>query len=132
MVPVTKRFEKPSRSPHGEHHPGRLFFSLNPRKAELRKIVLDIVTKREHVHFDPFHFGHLTAGVAEILGRGNIRTGFATPYQTEARLDEEDWISVQEIFWDLVYERVLTIGQDKPNPDFPWFRLHSEAGLKLD
>ncbi len=23
------QFEKPSRSPHGEHHPGRLFFSLN-------------------------------------------------------------------------------------------------------
>ena len=44
---------------------------------------------------------------------------------------EADWLLVNEIFWDLVAERVLTPGMNSSNLKFPWFRLHSEAAANL-
>ncbi len=36
-----------------------------------------------------------------------------------------DKLLAQEIFWDLIYQRVLTLGIDVANREFPFFRLHS-------
>jgi|SRR5579883_2528904 len=103
------------------------------RKSELRKIVVDIIFGRESVFFESFQFGHLTAGVAEVLHQ---KTGADTARifsigHDEQRLSEEDWLLVQEIFWDLVFERVINTGSNKDNPAFPWFRLHSDAKKNL-
>jgi hypothetical protein len=49
----------------------------------------------------------------------------------EATLEPADESLVQEIFWDLVVEKVLTIGKNPANPNFPWFRLHSEASENI-
>lgn len=108
---------------------------MKTRKNELRSIVLDIVFEREKVSFEPSQFGHLTAGVAEILERqAGDRTFSGSVFTPQVRLDPQDEMLVQEIFWDLIVERVLTIGNDSANPLFPWFRLHSdaEANLKSD
>ena len=106
---------------------------MSTPKAELRAVVLDILLGKEPVAFDTWQFGHLTANVAEVLWRrhnsGDTHSG--SMFQPERRLEEEDWELVQEIFWDLVCERILTPGKDHANPLFPWFRLHSEAAAKL-
>lgn len=43
------------------------------------------------------------------------------------RLDSGDKIKILEIIWDLIIERILTVGVDECNPDWPWVRL-SEYG----
>ena len=97
-------------------------------KQDLRTIVLDIIFGRRDVTYQPSQFGHLTAGVAEILTPRQVS---GSVFQPEAKLDEDDWLLVQEIFWDLVSARVITLGTDSSNKDFPWFRLHSEAESNL-
>jgi hypothetical protein len=63
--------------------------------------------------------------VAEVLRR---RAGGADSASIYApHLDDSDAVLVQEIFWDLIVERVLTIGADAANSQLPWFRLHSDA-----
>ena len=105
---------------------------MNERKSELRSIVLDIVFKRAGVTYAPSQFGHLTAGVAEVLSRNETQQPYsASVFQPEARLSEPDWLLVQEVFWDLVSERVLTPGMNSANSDFPWFRIHSQAESNL-
>lgn len=47
------------------------------------------------------------------------------------RPSDDDWQTVQEIFWDLVCERVISPGRDSANPTFPSFRVHSETAAKL-
>ena len=39
---------------------------------------------------------------------------------------EGDKMLVQEVFWDLIYQRVLAVGIDLANREFPFFRLHSD------
>jgi hypothetical protein len=101
---------------------------VTPRKEELRKIVLDILFRRENIGYEPSQFNHLAVGVAEVLSNRLISVSSSTrPFPHDARLDSNDDLLVREIFWDLVIEKVITIGLNSPNPDFPWFRLHSEA-----
>ncbi len=93
----------------------------------MKQIVLDILFDREKVYLDPCQFGHLTAGVAEVLYRRENPTSRGMALVPERTLEENDWLFVQEIFWDLVGERIITIGMDSANAQYPWFRLHSEA-----
>ena len=105
---------------------------MNPRKEELRNIVLDIVFGREKVFYGATQFGHLTAGVAEVLGRRHgDKQSSESVFPRQERLEYNDLMIVQEIFWDLVVERVLTIGMNSDNAEYPWFRLHSEATANL-
>jgi hypothetical protein len=99
------------------------------RKAELREIVLDIVFKREHVTYDPYQFEHLALGVAEIL---NNRASRPARFQGESQLNESDWLLINEIFWDLIVERVITLGFDRSNSEYPFFRLSSHAQKNLE
>jgi hypothetical protein len=100
------------------------------RKAELREIVLNIIFQRVQV-FDPFQFGNLTAGVAEVLSQRSGNLPNPSNYPSERRLKDCDEVIVREIFWDLFIQRVITLGADAANADFPHFRLHSEAADAL-
>ncbi len=105
---------------------------MSTPKAELRKIILGIILGNEPVTYDPTQFGHLTAGVAEVLSRQRSGQGYSSSvFQPEQRLNEDDWQIVQEIFWDLVCERAISQGLNSSNPNFPWFRVHPEAAAKL-
>src|SRR5688572_33204414 len=98
---------------------------MDKRKAELRRIVLDIVLGREAVTYDRWQFAHLATGVAEVLSRrGSGEVFSASAVLHENRLEEADWQLVQEIFWDLISERVITPGSDSANDQLPFFRLH--------
>jgi hypothetical protein len=103
---------------------------MNPRKSELREIVLAIIFGKENVAYDPFQFAHLTLGVSEVLRRRAGGTSSASIY-SEQRLNDADTMLVQEIFWDLIVERVITIGGDAANAQLPWYRLHSDAIANL-
>jgi hypothetical protein len=106
---------------------------MDKRKAELRKIVLDIVLGREAVTYERWQFAHLAAGVAEVLSRRNSAEVFtASGVLQEPRFEETDWRLVQEIFWDLICERVITPGFDSSNSELPFFRLHSEARSRTE
>ena len=54
----------------------------------------------------------MEAGVYEVIALEDVHM-------------EGDKLLVQEIFWDLIYQRVLTLGIDLANREFPFFRLHS-------
>ena len=106
---------------------------MEKRKSELRKIVLDIILGREAVTHERWQFDHLAGGVAEVLARRGSGEVFSTSeVLCESRLQEVDWQFVQEIFWDLICERVITPGFDSANAELPFFRLHSEARAKTE
>lgn len=105
---------------------------MSARKLQLRQIVLDIVTGKEQVSYDFHQFTSLLTGVAEVLGKQSGRgRDYGAVFGPEAKLDADDSDIVREIFWDLVVEKILTIGSDSANPNFPWFKLHSEATSNL-
>src|ERR1700730_4144580 len=86
------------------------------RKQELRKIVIDIVFGREKVNYDPSQFSHLAIGVAEVLQRRvSAGGGAAAVFPHQTLLQHEDQLLVQEIFWDLVVEKIITIGKNPSN-----------------
>ena len=106
---------------------------MDKRKTELRRIVLDIILGREAVTYDRWQFAHLSAGVAEVLSRrGSVEVFSTSAVLHEPRLAEADWQLTQEIFWDLICERVITPGSDSTNDQLPFFRLHSEARARTE
>lgn len=104
---------------------------MSDRKAELRDVILDIVLGKEKVAYEASQFDHLKLGVAQVLGKRAGQAGLGSKFSPELRLNDSDTMLVAEIFWDLIVEKILTIGLDPENPQYPWFRLHSEAEINL-
>ncbi len=44
-------------------------------------------------------------------------------YYQEKQLNPNDKLTISEIIWDLILERIVTPGFDASNPNFPFFRL---------
>jgi hypothetical protein len=87
---------------------------MNERKQLIQKIVLDILWGRKDiVQNTPRQLDQLEAGVYEVIGLEDVH-------------QDGDKLLVQEVFWDLIYQRVLTLGLDLANREFPFFRLHSD------
>jgi hypothetical protein len=101
---------------------------MNTRKAELRGVMLDIIAGREPTKYEVYEMGALIGAVAEVLHR---RTGKSADehdrYPRSPQLEDEDRLLAQEIFWDLILERIITPGWGLPNSELPYFRLHSEV-----
>lgn len=47
-------------------------------------------------------------------------------------LSHKDKIHIRQIIWDLIVERILTVGMDELNDDWPWLRLteYGEEAVK--
>lgn len=106
---------------------------MTNRKRLLREIVLDVLFGREQGTYPPNLIANLKTTVAEVLGRKSPAPDKTfSPFPQQARLDYDDDALVQEIFWDLLIERVVTIGMDASNSELPWFRLHSETAENLN
>jgi len=43
----------------------------------------------------------------------------------------ENWLMFNEVFWELIVDKIIMPGLDSCNPDLPWFRLHSQASENL-
>jgi hypothetical protein len=107
--------------------------SMNKRKTEIREVILDIISGRAKTKYPPTQVGNLLTGVAEVLNR---RAGKAEDSQNvfphNSELEYDDKLLAQEIFWDLIVERIITPGWDFPNSELPFFRVHSEAKERLN
>lgn len=103
---------------------------MKNRKLELKNIMLDIIYRREATTYCPDQEGNLLHGVAEVLkrraGKSNESENL-TIYPQSPELDEDDKLLCQEVFWDLIIDRVITPGSDGANLELPFFRRHSEA-----
>ena len=92
---------------------------------ELRGIVIDILLKRERVGYEPSQYAHLVIGVAEVLERRSRPAGQPSPYASpeQIRLHGHDEELVRDVFWDLFRQGFITLGLDRHNDRWPWFRL---------
>lgn len=105
---------------------------MNTRKADIRRILLDIISGRESTQYGASQVSNLVSGVAEVLGRrANKPRDYAGMFSHRAQLDHDDELLVHETIWDLLFERVLTPGMDAANISLPWLRVHSEAQDRL-
>jgi hypothetical protein len=98
---------------------------MRASKEQLREIVLEIIFHSGKTSRDAWQLSRLMLEVAEGL---NHRTGAS---QREPTLDADEKLIVQEIFWDLITIRVITVGMNGTNNDLVFFRLHSEAKTNL-
>lgn len=96
---------------------------------ELRTIVLEIISGREKVSYPAEQFQHLVLGVAEVLER---REGKEQPDRQQRRLSSTDSESVREIFWDLFLQRIITLGINDSNREYPFFKVSSQGKRILD
>ena len=105
---------------------------MNARKAEIREVIIDIVTGRENTKYGARHIVNVLLGVAEVLERrANKNKDSLGMFSHEVELDPADKLLAQETIWDLIIERILTPGADSSNFELPWVRLHSEARGRL-
>jgi hypothetical protein len=95
---------------------------MKTTKAEIRKIALDLLFNAEE---PPTQKDHLDDRILEELKRRN-----ADKQHAEEGSSEYDWQMFNELFWDLILDRIITPGIDAIHPALPNFRLHSEAREK--
>lgn len=95
---------------------------LSHSYEEIREVVVDIVLRRVPVHYEPNQYGHLLSGVGEVFEkrRNPDSRNFHPDY---ARLHPFDGELVRDVFWDLFRQGFITLGMDKSNSTWPWFRL---------
>lgn len=91
---------------------------------ELRSVVLDIISGREKVDYPPDQFQHLVLGVAEVLERREGKVQFD---RHQRRLSPPDSEFVREVFWDLFLQRIITLGINDSNREFPFFKMSSQG-----
>jgi len=78
----------------------------------LRKLILEALKEGKGSQYLA-----IVNGVEKLAAQQNLFPG------PNKRLDSGDKIKILEIMWDLIIERILTVGVDECNPDWPWVRL---------
>jgi hypothetical protein len=53
-------------------------------------------------------------------------------YYREKRLSPDDVVTINQILWDLIVDRVITIGKDSSNDKWPWIRLTAHGERVVD
>ncbi len=91
---------------------------------ELRDITISVLAEKEKTKWSPTQFSNLCLAVAEVL----VRRGQYPPDRfSEPKLRSLDTELMQEVFWDLFHERIITLGLDSSNPQYPFFRVSSNG-----
>lgn len=97
--------------------------TMNERKKVVREAMLRVISTMTSLNGSTF------SCIVEALPNQLVnapRVEGMIPYSVHSELSEEDEQWAREIFWDLFREKVVTLGADRKNSDFPWFKLHSE------
>lgn len=95
---------------------------------EIRSVALDILAEREKVSISPSQFSDLAVGIAEVFehrGEHADSTIYGRP-----DLSRKDREIFREVFWDLFLQRIITLGCDDANRQFPFFKV-SSSGKKF-
>ncbi len=95
-------------------------------KHILRALVLEVVN-----HEPQTQIVHATNDVERLVVERDLfpssdecqRLGVDYHYYQEKQLNPIDKLTINEIIWDLLIERVVTPGFDASNPNLPFFRL---------
>lgn len=95
-------------------------------KHILRALVLEILNQTPKTQFN-----HVISEVERLLTERDLfpseddcqRLGFAYHYYKDKQLNPVDKLTINEIVWDLILERVATPGENMPDKGFPFFRL---------
>lgn len=95
---------------------------MKTTKSEIRKIALDILFKTPE---PPANKDRLDGAILEAL------RSRASHDQDREGAHEYDWIMFEEMFWDLIMDRVIMPGTDAVNPALPNFRIRSDARENL-
>jgi hypothetical protein len=102
---------------------------MNARKAEIRSIVLDILSGKERVTHEPTAERRLWEGVAEVMVRSGKPSDPRNVYPENEKLNTEDALLFSEVFQDFLSEKIITPGLDLANPTLPHFKIRPGADL---
>jgi hypothetical protein len=102
---------------------------MKTTKAEIRKIALDLLFKADE---PPTQKDQLEDEILDELKRqhGDQPDKPDKEEPSAEGASEYDWQMFNELFWDLILDRIITPGIDAVHPALPNFRLHSEAREK--
>ena len=96
----------------------------NHSYEEIRAVILDVISGKEKVSYDPNQYGHIECGVAEVLAkREGISRSNGIINSGNYPISSSDKNLVLEIFWSLFREGIITLGLDSANREFPFFRF---------
>jgi hypothetical protein len=96
---------------------------MKTTKAEIRAIALSILVSPN----PPCQKVNLNMAIASALA---AKCGLQR-YEPDGKLFGENWIMFNEVFWELIVDKIITPGMDSVRADLPWFRLHSQASENL-
>lgn len=96
---------------------------MKATKSEIKTIALDIL-------FSP-NPPHQKVGLDMAIAAALAVENGLPRYEPDGHLFGENWLMFNEVFWELIVDKIITPGLDPCNPDLPWFRLHSQASENL-
>jgi hypothetical protein len=99
---------------------------MKTTKAEIREIALDLLLNSDE---PPTQKDHLDDRILEELKRKRADKPDKQEQNAEGS-SEYNWHMFNELFWDLILDRVITPGIDAIHAALPNFSLHSEAREK--
>ena len=102
---------------------------MNHTYEEIRKAAIDILAGRIKTEHMPMQYAELSCYISSILDNSGYVKNL-NMYIMSDELSYEDSGIFLEVFWDLFRQGVITLGYDRPNKQFPWFRV-SAHGKKI-
>jgi hypothetical protein len=97
---------------------------MKTTKSEIRTIALELLFNTPE---PPTNKDRLDAAILEAL---RDRTSHDHDQDKEGT-HEYDWTMFEEMFWDLIIDRIIMPGTDAVNPALPHFRIRSDARENL-
>jgi hypothetical protein len=92
---------------------------MNTSKPEIKTIALGILFGPD----PPCQIVNLDKAIASALA---AKSGLLR-YEPDGQLFGENWLMFNEVFWELIVDKIITPGMTSVHTDLPWFHLHSQA-----
>ena len=92
---------------------------------EIRSVAIEILSDKVKTQYGANNFDNFKLSISEIFQK---RSPLKNSMKIEGRispLSNNDELLFQEVFWDLFRQGIITLGMDRANSNFPWFRVSS-------
>lgn len=98
---------------------------------EIRKAAIELLAGREEEQYTNNQYIHFRNNIATVLRKWH--DGKTKEDNEPFSFSKQDDLYVQEVFWDLFRQGIITLGSaNNPNEGYPWFRLSSYGKKVLD
>ena len=97
---------------------------------EIRKVAIEILSGKVKTQYGADQFENFKISILEIFQKRDPSAASEIDYLGRSHLSDHDDLLFQEMFWDLFRQGIITLGMDRLNKEFPWFRV-SSYGKKL-